>query len=364
MRPFVLLLTLAVAHAEERPSIEKAMQLVSTGKLAEAESMLLDLEKADPRNPEVEYRFGLVLLKEGKLDDARLRLESAAKLDPKYPFVWSALGLLHETLAKAAARNDAPTAAKEFQEAIRLDPSRPVYYLELAQLFLDHDTAEPAELVLKNAVRRFPTNAEVLRLLGLADYAQGKSQEALDAFLKAIDADPDAESAYASLEVLLPDAQRRLPDVIAKLQKFSERHKESPIGPFLLALIDPGKSEPLLRQAIRVAPGFWPAYFELHKLLKAREQWDEAAAALKKTAELNPDYAPAHYALAEYYNRKGDRARAATERELHHKLLADQRKAAEQHRSQAPRLSFTVGQVPDVPDLPSRPKAGQPDPGH
>ena len=49
------------------------MQLVSTGKLAEAESMLLDLEKADPRNPQVEYRFGLVLLKEGKLEEARLR---------------------------------------------------------------------------------------------------------------------------------------------------------------------------------------------------------------------------------------------------------------------------------------------------
>jgi len=54
MRPLVLLLILAVAHGDERPSIEKAMQLVSAGKLAEAESMLLDLEKADPRNPEVE----------------------------------------------------------------------------------------------------------------------------------------------------------------------------------------------------------------------------------------------------------------------------------------------------------------------
>ena len=76
------------------------------------------------------------------------------------------------------------------------------------------------------------------------------------------------------------------------------------------------------------APTFWPAYFELYKLLKDREQWDQAALALEKTAELNPDYAPAHYALAEYYSRKGDRARAAHERELHHKLLADQRTAS------------------------------------
>ena len=338
----LLLLALRAVHAGPPASIGKAMQLVSSGKLAEAESMLLDLEKADPRNPEVEYRFGLVLLKEGKLEDARQRLERAAKLDPKYPLIGSALGLLHDSLAKAAAPNDAPAAAKEFQEAIRLDPTRAIYYLELAQLFLDHDTAEPAELVLDNAARRFPNNAEVLRLLGLADYAQGKTQEALTAFLKAIDADPDVESAYSSLEVLLPDVQERRPEVIARLRRFSERRPSSPIGPFLLAVLEPEKSEGLLRRAIGVAPGFWPAYFELHKLLKAQEKWDEAAASLEKTVALNPDYAPAHYALAEYYARKGDRAHAAQERELHHKLLAEQRQAEEQHRALAPRLVYTV----------------------
>src|SRR5204862_3953831 len=212
-----------------------------------------------------------------------------------------------------AAPNDASTAAKEFQEAIRLDPTRAVYYLELAQLFLDHDTAEPAELVLKNAARRFPNNAEVLRLLGLADYAQGKTAQALDAFLKAIDADPDSESAYSSLEVLLPEARQKRPEIVAKLRKFIERQPASPIGPFLLALLEPENSEALLRAAIHIAPAFWPAYFELHKLLKSQDKWEEAAAALETTVGLNPDYAPAHYALAEYFNRKGDRARAAQE---------------------------------------------------
>src|SRR5438105_14386627 len=146
------------------------MELVAAGKLDEAAAMFLELEKADPRNAEVEYRFGLVLLKQGNLEDARRRLESAAKLDPKYPLVWSALGLLHDSMGKAAAAGDAPAAAREFQEAIRLDPARAPYYLDLAQLFLDHDTPEPAEIVLENAARRFPNHAGVLRLLGLADY--------------------------------------------------------------------------------------------------------------------------------------------------------------------------------------------------
>jgi tetratricopeptide (TPR) repeat protein len=342
MRALFLLLTLTAAHAVQQISVEKAKELVAAGKLDQAAAMLLDLEKADPRNLEVAYRFGLVLLKQGKFEDARRRLESAAKLNPNYPFVWSALGLLHASLAKVAAPDDAPTAAREFQEAIRLDPAHTAYYIDLAQLLLDHETTEPAEIVLKNAARRFPHDAEVLRLLGLTEYAQGKTQEALNALLQAIDADPDAESTYASLQVLLPDADQQLPAITAKLRKFSGRHPESPVGPFLLALIESDKSEALLRTAIRVAPGFWPAYFELNKILKSQERWDEAALALEKTVELNAEYAPAHYALAEYYAKKGDRARAAQERELHHKLLADQHKVEELHRLRAPRLAYTV----------------------
>jgi tetratricopeptide (TPR) repeat protein len=338
-----LVLFFALALLAETPTIEKAMQLVASGKVEQAASMLSELEKADPRNPEIAYRFGLVLLKQGKLEDARRRLESAAKLAPEQPFVGAALGLLHESFAKAAlSGNDAPTAAKEFQDAIRLDPARTVYYLELAQLLLDHATPEPAELVLSNAGHRFPNNADVLRLLGLTEYALGKTREALDAFLKAIDADPDAESAYASLQTLLPEATDRLTEINVKLRTFSRRHPESPIGPFLLALIEPQESEDLLRRAIQAAPRFWPAYFELQKLLKAQEKWDEAGRALLKTAELNPNYAPAHYALAEFYGRKGDRARATQERELHHKLMAEQHTAEEQHRTQAPPLNYTV----------------------
>lgn len=340
---FCLSLALSAAGFAGQASIEGAMRLVAAGKLDQAASMLLDLEKARPADPEVLYRFGLVLLKQGKLDQARTRLESAAKLNPSSPVVRAALALLHESLGKAAvARQDAPSAAQEFQRAIRIDPGRAVYYLDLGQLLLDHDTAEPAELVLGNAVQRFPENVEALRLLGLARYALGKNQEALDALLKAIDAAPGEESAYASLEVLLADAQQRLPEVAAKLRRFSERRPDSPIGPYLLALISPEGSEALLRRAIQAAPNFWPAYFELHKILKAREQWEQAAEALQIVVKLNPDYAPAHYALAEHYNRKGDRERAARERELHHKLLAEQREAEEQRRARTPPLAYTV----------------------
>ena len=340
----LFLLIRGTALAEEKPSVERAMALVSAGNLEAAAAMLQDLETQNPNDPDPAYRLGLVLLKEGKLDDSSHHLKLAAKLGPNRPLILAALGLVHHSLAQAAdARNDAPTAAKEFQEAIRLDPSRPLYYIDLAQLLLDHETAEPAEVVLRNALQRFPGNPIILRLLGLADYAQGNTQQALDSFLKLTDAAPDSESAYGSLEVLLPDAGARLPEIITRLQGFSSRQTTSPIGPYLLALVVPEQTETLLRQAVQRAPDFWPAYFELHKVLKAQNKWEESEAALVKTIQLNPESAAAHYALAECYNRKGDRVHAAQERELHHRLMAMQREAEERHRAQAPRLNYDAG---------------------
>jgi tetratricopeptide (TPR) repeat protein len=401
LTPWLLAGVLATAQ-----SVDRALQLAAAGRTNEAERMLLGLEKANPRDPEVQLRLGLILLRNGKLPQARRRLESAAKLAPE-PVVWLALAqarlrmddLAGALAAAGRARAGAPTqavllfdaevikyhlrkgqaqaaldlawkalaasdlavfhhlagkahdlnrnpaaAADELQQAVRLDPNQAEYYLDLAQLFLNHNTPEPAELVLEHAARRFPKHPEVLRLLGVAKYGLGKTEEALDAFLQAIDGAPQGEAAYASLETLLPAAGSRLGEVSSRLRAFCKTNPKSPLGPYLLSLVTPGEAEELLRQALRAAPDFWPAWFELHRLLKVQDRWEEAAAALRRTVELKPDHAPAHYALAEYYSRAGDRVRAGQERETHAKLLAEQRAAAEKRRAEAPRLAYTLSE--------------------
>jgi tetratricopeptide (TPR) repeat protein len=218
------------------------------------------------------------------------------------------------------------------------------YYIDLAGLFLRHNTAEPAEMVLLSAVRRFPQHGESWRLLGVARYGLGQTDEALDAFLQAIDAAPEMETAYASLETLLPAVEARAGEIIPRLRRFSEINPSSPLGPYLLALMLPDESEALLRKAVKTAPDFWPAWFQLHKKLKEREQWESAAAALRKTVALKPDYPPAYYALAEHYIRIGDQAGAAQAREKHHKLVTEQRAAVEKQQAEAPRLAYTLSE--------------------
>jgi predicted Zn-dependent protease len=44
---------------------------------------------------------------------------------------------------------------------------------------------------------------------------------------------------------------------------------------------------------------------------------------LEQVVSQNPEYAPAHYALAQLYARQGDREKALAARKRHHELTAE-----------------------------------------
>jgi tetratricopeptide (TPR) repeat protein len=275
-------------------------------------------------------------------------LQQAQANAGKDPAIAPALARFHHQLGRACAEKQKPAEAVEhLQNAIALEPGQAVFYADLGGIFLDHRTPEPAELILAAGVKRLPKEPELWRLLGVAQYAQGKTELAISSFLQAIAINPDLESAYASFETLLPEAGDRLPEIQQKLRGFLQRRPESPVGPYLLALSlpeDSAEREPLLRKATQAADDFWPAHFELHKKLKAEERWKEAVLTLEKTLRLNSTYAPAHYALAEIYARLGDRARARQEREIHHKLMQQQQAERLQQREQTPRLPYRLSE--------------------
>ncbi len=427
--------------AQER--MAKAMELASTGDYPASETILLELEKQFPRNAELQYRLGLVLLRQQKFAEAGRRLESAAELLPDFPqawlavarvrlqlgnragaieaieqanllapdepMVWRASAMFYEQaadFAKAAEyelrwaeahpddkvsplrameyhiragepdpaieigermliREDGPVihnllgqayrlkqdpanAVEELQTALRLDPANPRYYIDLAQLFLDHKTPKPALMVLARAVERFPNDAEILRLYGLAHYATGDKAKALDNFLKITDLDPDSEIGYAALETLLPHAEARLDEIIEKLRGFRRRHPSNPLGHYLLALAleaaspDAKGSEELLRKAISAEPSFWPAWYELHEKLERQGELAEAIRVLQKTVELNPGHAQAHYSLSRIYARLGEREKAMAARKRHHELVLEDRQETERLQEEYPRLPYTL----------------------
>ncbi len=333
----------AGAHAAGEPPVWRALAMLyaQAEEFSKAAEQEVKWWRANPGDQESPVRATEFYVRGGKADPAiAIAQEALAR---------AASGSLHNLLGKAYRLKKEPArAVEQFQLAIRLDAGKPAYYSDLATLFLDHRTPEPAVAVLDSALVRFPKDAELYRLLGLARYAMGDSQKALDAFLQAIDMEPYSELMYVSLETLLPEAGPRLNQIVLKLRAFCEKKPSSPVGHYLLAQAlsnRPGaeeETEALLRKAITADPGFWPAYYELHKPLLAREQLAEAAQALEKATALNPRHAASHYSLSQIYARLRDRDRSRKHREIHHRLITAQREAAEARRADSPRLPYTL----------------------
>ncbi len=339
--------TLALAPADARVARALSMFYEQAGDFEEAADHQLRWARAvnqELPSPEPLERAAELYLRAGNADKAIELVEQIAAKDDS--------GAVRRLRGQAfRIKGDPARAVEEMQQAIRLEPDEPTHYIQLAQLFIDHRTLPPALMVLEEALRRIPSEPELVRLLGVAHYGTGDTDKALDAFLDLTRLQPDSEIAHASLETLLPHAGSRMPEVLTRLRSYSENQPASPIGYFLqaraLQVLSPNNRteiRKLLEESIAARPGFWPAHFELHKLLLDEGDIEGAAQALQRSVELNPEHAPAHYGLARIYAKLGDRDRAKLEREVHHALSTRQRDEAAQRRQEAPRLPYRMMQ--------------------
>jgi tetratricopeptide (TPR) repeat protein len=334
----------ALVLAPREPGVARALAMFysQAGEFAKAADQELRWAQASPQDQESPARAAELYLRAGNAGQA---IQLAEKILER-----GDSAALRNLLGQAyRLKGDSARAVEELQKAIALDAGNAAYYADLAQLFIDHRTPQPAVLTLEQGLQRNADQPELLRLLGVAYYGTGDTARALDAFLRVIELQPDSEVAYASLETLVPDAGTRLPEIVERLRVFAERKPSNPVGYFLQARAlqagSPDKTSEirtLIEKAIVVEPAFWPAHFELHKLLLESGDAEAAARALEKTIELNPDYAAAHYSLAQVYTGLGDRERARQEREIHHTLATRQREASEQRRQETPRLPYTI----------------------
>ncbi len=370
----LLLFIAAISVAAQEVSVEDAMRMVAAGRLPEAETALRALAAKEPRDADLRYRLGLVLVKQNRLDDAAKVLVEATRIDPTFGFAWLALGeisfrqgdkvaaMAHAKRAEERAGKsvmawkalaaleerigDAVGQARALEVLVRLAPQDRDACVRLANLLLEHRNAGAARSAADSGLRVFPNDSELLRLRGLAWYGMGRKDEAMDSFLAAMDAAPADETVHASVETLLPDAGDKLPQVRERLLRFAAQRPDSPLGPFLLALVSAPASaedqETLLRRAIAIDPNFWPAYFDLQRILRRQGKRQEAIEALETTLRLNANHEASHFALAQLYLEAGDREKARQHRAEHHRLRAAAASEEQKRSAEAPRFAVKI----------------------
>jgi len=80
-----------------------------------------------------------------------------------------------------------------------------------------------------------------------------------------------------------------------------------------------------LNESIERRDDFWESHYELGVLLERLEQREQAAEQLQRAVELNPKSSKPHYRLARVYRRLGEDELAGAERDIHARLVEEER---------------------------------------
>ena len=155
------------------------------GKSALAESHLRQLIAITPEQPVTCQRLATLCRQSGRLAEAKELFASLARLLPNEP----ACGVNLATVLLQL--KDYAGAVQELERVLQLDPNQPEALNNLARFYLGARRRLPEALALcQRLVAGQPTAANY-DLLGWALYANGRTNEALEASSLAVQQDPD-----------------------------------------------------------------------------------------------------------------------------------------------------------------------------
>ncbi|WP_380283843.1 tetratricopeptide repeat protein [Kitasatospora purpeofusca] len=242
--------------------------LTGLGRLDEALADLRSVIESDPNYPEYHFDLGNLLRRRGDEEGALAAYETALRLGPPFPEVYYNRGDVRCSLG------DVEGALADFGYVLVLDPSFVDAYVNRAGLLLDEGDVAGAERDALAGLALAPENAHLLAVLGRVHAEQDDQRSAIEAFDRALRADPD----------LLP----------ALCGRAGAAYRA---GEAEAALAD-------LQHAVRLAPEDPLVRFNRAYVLLRTDRWEAALADLDIAAELLPDDEDVRAARAECLERR------------------------------------------------------------
>ncbi len=220
-------------------------------------------------------------------------------------------------------RGDLIGAAAAYRRTLELDPRHPQALHLLGIIELEANHLDSARQLLVAAAQAAPAAGGPWFHLGEVARRQGATDEAVAAFRKAIELQPDLLVAYQSLGDML--LQRGRPAEAVDPLKALTQFAPTMSGAFLLfgrALLRadrPDEAIEPLQQTVRLAPGAPAGHLCLAEALFMAGQMENAAASLRRAIELREDNAEAHSLLAKTLDALGNSHDAL----IHHRRAAE-----------------------------------------
>ena len=293
----------AVAASPDYPLAHLALgdMLLRAGEFENSASELRSVLRLDPNNSAAYQGLGLIHLQEGDFNGATADFRRALAMRPGY--VDAERGLGHAL----ASAHKWPEAAKLLKQVLATNPDSTQEVVALGTVLAKMGDRVGAQTQFARA--RELSNKEVTLLRakgdnnwGVALRIEGKLEDAVDAFRRALDEDSSFCEAHDNLGGVLWMQK----DSAAAMSEFQAAVRCNPdlataqnnLGTALLYHShDIDQAIVQFRAAISLRPGFALAHLNLGKALAAKPELAEAEPEFRRAIMIDPDLAAAHVGL-------------------------------------------------------------------
>jgi tetratricopeptide (TPR) repeat protein len=272
-------------------------------------------------------------LQAGQLDSALLHAQSAGNNATAKALV----GTVYEKTGLFAE------AMNAWREAIVLEPGNEAYRITLAVRLIAHRDFRPAIDLLQQAVGVFPASGRLRTLLGIAQYSNADTEDAISTLVGAIMLDPQVEANYECLtQIVLRTSTAQSPEVTGVLCRWNS----TVCSALKLRTARESNDAAMQRDAIaglRRAPetDAVVARCELARGLEWTDRLSEARTEMEACLRLAPS-PQNHYRLSLIYRRLGLADLAKREMALRNQMLQDMTEDTEAGLSTFKRFQRTI----------------------
>ena len=188
------------APDEPEPIQDLAETLREDGRLEEALAWYGLAIEVDPEFPLAYAGMGDALFAMARFDEA---MESLRRAEELLPADSELAPDLQRLIARTIAAQGRPQEAEEgFRRVLEVAPDDPVALRELVSIHFEREEYDQALAVLETLADATPDDPEVHANVGVVLHALGRSEEALERFDRALELDPESESARANRDLV------------------------------------------------------------------------------------------------------------------------------------------------------------------
>ncbi len=268
---------------------------------------------------------------------------------------------LHRQLGELDEKLGDPLAAvREYEQAMRLDPSEQNYFDWGSELLLHRAVWQAAE-VLANGAKAYPQSARMLTALGTALFASARYDEAAQRLCEASDLAPTDPEPYLFMGEIEMAAPSPLPCVEGRLARFVRQRPGDALANYFYAMAiwkrqqvppdphDMEQVEALLNKAVTADKKCADANLQLGLLHFSRRDYTVAIEYFTQAITANPKLGEAHYRLGVAYDRIGEAGKARQEFQLHDQIEKEQADAIERQRREVKQFLVVLQGHPAPP---------------